>query len=182
VSWMTAERSGAVGNGSGRVRTKCSRVASAAAFLAFEFRAVLSIPTVDTPSATAIAIYRADLAAGTAAGLATGAAFGFAVGLGAETASSGIMSFLADRMDAAVSVGCAVAVAAILLNGQVPQLKFAEVIVSWRHRDAVRFMHLHEEASRLQVLRRAGVVYQFRHAALQDRLAASQPIKEQSRG
>jgi integrase/recombinase XerD len=30
VSWMTAERSGAVGNGSGRVRTTCGRVASAA--------------------------------------------------------------------------------------------------------------------------------------------------------
>jgi hypothetical protein len=81
---MTAERSGAVGNGGGRVRTTCSRVASAAAFLAFEFRAVLSIPTVDSPSATAIAIYRADLAAGAAAGLATGAAFGFAVGLGRD--------------------------------------------------------------------------------------------------
>ena len=28
MSWMTAERSGSDGNGSGRVRTKCSRIAS----------------------------------------------------------------------------------------------------------------------------------------------------------
>jgi hypothetical protein len=54
------------------------------------------------------------LAAGAAAGLASGTASGFAVGLGAETGSSGIMSFLANRIDAAVPVGCAVAVAAIL--------------------------------------------------------------------
>jgi|HubBroStandDraft_2_1064218.scaffolds.fasta_scaffold110447_2 hypothetical protein len=74
---MTAERSGAAGNGGGRVRTKCSRVGSAAAFPAFGFRAVLGIPTVDSPSATAIAIYRADLAAGAAAGLATGTTDGW---------------------------------------------------------------------------------------------------------
>jgi hypothetical protein len=112
VSGITAKRSGAAGNGGGRVRTKCGRVGSAAAFLAFGFRAVLGIPTVDSPSATAIAIYSADLAAGAAAGLASGAASGFAVGLGAETGSSGIMSFLANRIDAACPVGCAVAVAA----------------------------------------------------------------------
>jgi hypothetical protein len=54
---MTAKRSRAAGNGGGGARTKCSRVGSAAAFLAFGFRAVLSIPTVGSPSATAIAIY-----------------------------------------------------------------------------------------------------------------------------
>ena len=67
----------------------------------------------------------------------------------------------------------------MLLTGQVSRLKFAEAIVSWHHRDRVRFMHLLEEASRLQVLRQAGIVYQFRHAALQDRLAASQLIEDQ---
>jgi hypothetical protein len=46
------------------------------------------------------------------------------------------------------------------------------MIVSWRHRDEVRFMSILEEAPRLQALRHADVVYQFRHAALQDRLAA----------
>ena len=152
---------------------------AAAAFLAFEFRALLSTPTADSPSATAIATYRADRTAGTAVGLAAGAAFGLAVGLGAETASSGFVSFLANKIDAAVPVGCAIAVAAMLLTGQVSRLKFAEAIVSWHHRDRVRFMHLLEEASRLQVLRQAGIVYQFRHAALQDRLAASQLIEDQ---
>jgi hypothetical protein len=126
---------------------------AAAAFLAFKFRALLSTPAPDSPSATAIATYRADLTVGTATGLAAGAAFGLAVGLGAQTASSGFVSFLANRIDAAVPVGCAIAVAAILLTGQVPQLKFTEAIVFWRHRDRVRFMQLLEEASRLQVLR-----------------------------
>ena len=37
--------------------------------LAFEFRALLSTPTADSPSATAIATYRADRTAGTAVGL-----------------------------------------------------------------------------------------------------------------
>jgi hypothetical protein len=151
---------------------------AAAAFLAFEFRVLLSTPTADSPSATPIATYRADLTASMATGLVAGAAFGLAVGLGTQTASSGLVSFLANRIDAAVPVGCAVAVAAMLLTGQVPQLKFTEAILSWRHRDKVQFVRLLEEASRLQVLRQAGVVYQFRHAALQDRLAASQPTKD----
>jgi hypothetical protein len=58
------------------------------------------------------------------------------------------------------------------LTGQGPQLKFAEAITSLLHRDNVRFMQLPEEDSRLQILRQAGVVYQFRHAAPQGRLAA----------
>jgi hypothetical protein len=36
----------------------------------------------------------------------------------------------------------------------------------------VRFVPLLEDALRRQVLRQAGAVYQFRHAELQDRLAA----------
>jgi hypothetical protein len=90
---------------------------AAAAFLAFKFRALLSTPAPDSPSATAIATYRADLTVGTATGLAAGAAFGLAVGLGAQTASSGFVSFLANRIDAAVPVGCAIAVVAMLLTG-----------------------------------------------------------------
>ena len=45
-------------------------------------------------------------------------------------------------------------------------------LVTCRRQDRVRFLRLLEDASTRQVLRQAGVVYQFRHAALQDRLAA----------
>ena len=44
-----------------------------------------------------------------------------------------------------------------------------------RHRDRVRFIPLLEDAADRQVLRQAGVTYQFRHATLQDRLAAYRP-------
>jgi hypothetical protein len=40
-----------------------------------------------------------------------------------------------------------------------------------RHRDRVAFLRLLKEASRLQVLRQAGTVYQFRHSVLHERLA-----------
>ncbi|MGW3603779.1 NACHT domain-containing protein [Micromonospora sp. NPDC005161] len=50
---------------------------------------------------------------------------------------------------------------------------FAQIVLLLRGRPPVRFPVLFREALRRQVLRQAGVVYQFRHAELQDHLAAA---------
>ncbi|MER5338699.1 NACHT domain-containing protein [Micromonospora sp. NPDC002717] len=50
---------------------------------------------------------------------------------------------------------------------------FAQVVLLLHGRPPVRFPVLFREALRRQVLRQAGVVYQFRHAELQDHLAAA---------
>jgi hypothetical protein len=69
-----------------------------------------------------------------------------------------------------LAVGLAVGLLFGLVDGASPPLLFAEVALRLRGR-RVRFMPLLETALQRQVLRQAGVVYQFRHAALQDRLA-----------
>jgi hypothetical protein len=141
-----------------------------AALAAIMLRAALSTPAADTPAATPIATYYADRRTSVVTGLMTGLAFGLISGFTATTASTGFLSFLANRFDAAVPVACGVALAAGILTGQVPHLKFTEIILSCRYRNRIRFMQLLEEASDLEVLRQAGATYQFRHAALQERL------------
>jgi len=54
--------------------------------------------------------------------------------------------------------------------GQVPLVYLTQLVLLPRH-GRVSFRRLLNEALNLQVLRQAGAVYQFRHAALQDRLA-----------
>lgn len=57
-----------------------------------------------------------------------------------------------------------------LVGGQSPRLLFTEVALRLGG-STVRFLPLLETALDRQVLRQAGAVCQFRHAALQDRLA-----------
>jgi hypothetical protein len=58
-----------------------------------------------------------------------------------------------------------------LVAGQSPLVKLVELTLI-RPRGRVRFLQLLEDASRRQVLRQAGTLYQFRHAELQAHLAA----------
>jgi len=51
-------------------------------------------------------------------------------------------------------------------------LGLTQVVFALRLRGRVRFMRVCEDALDRQVLRQAGAVYQFRHAELQDHLAA----------
>jgi hypothetical protein len=61
-----------------------------------------------------------------------------------------------------------------LVRGRGPALQLAMVEAIWElRRKRVRFMPLLQTALHKQVLRQAGTVYQFRHAALQDLLAAN---------
>jgi hypothetical protein len=57
-------------------------------------------------------------------------------------------------------------------------LAFAQLAVS--DRTPVRLMRFLEDARSRSVLRTVGPVYQFRHARLQDRLAAREPATGQS--
>lgn len=59
-----------------------------------------------------------------------------------------------------------------LIDFAAPFLLFTEVALFLRMRRVVRFRRLLEHAREREVLRQAGAVYQFRHADLQDRLAA----------
>jgi hypothetical protein len=93
---------------------------------------------------------------GTAAGIAAGIEFGPASGL-----------------EAAVVFGLGPGLAIWIRATQAPLVKLAELLLACQGTGRVRFMHLLQEASGRQVLRQAGTVYQFRHAALQDRLAAT---------
>lgn len=59
-------------------------------------------------------------------------------------------------------------------SGPALELAKAELVLRLRGQ-RVRFMPLLETALERQVLRQAGTVYQFRHAALQDLLAEASP-------
>jgi hypothetical protein len=59
----------------------------------------------------------------------------------------------------------------LVSRGAALSLLFTEMALRLQGR-GVRFMPLLEKALARQVLRQAGAVYQFRHADLQDRLAA----------
>src|SRR5262249_62072729 len=79
----------------------------------------------------------------------------------------GLAAGLTFRPTAGLTVGLAI----VLPGG--PAVQLAVVQVSWALRGRrVRFLPLLQTALKRQVLRQAGAVYQFRHAALQDLLAA----------
>lgn len=104
---------------------------------------------------TAVAGLVFGLSTGLVIGLATGLASGSAIGL-----AIGLVSGLLTALGFAVVIGA----------GAAMWLGVAQVVWLVRGRP-VRFIPLLETALRQHVLRQAGSVYQFRHAALQDYLA-----------
>jgi hypothetical protein len=142
---------------------------------AYEFRILWTAEAdANAPSATSAGTYRADRLAGLSTGLLAGTAVLVECGLLFEGSSDGFGSWLVSNLEFSAPLALVAAFIASLSIAQVPRLKLAELFLSWRYRDRIRFLRLLEEAVDLQVLRQAGVVYQFRHAALQDYLAASQ--------
>ncbi len=129
-------------------------------------------PVAASPSATAVGTYRADCRTGLTATLVVGLAGGLATGLAAGVTFGPLFGF---------ETGLVFALGAGLTSGlvtvQVSLIKVTEIVLVSQGRGRVHFLHLLEDAFDRQVLRQAGAVYQFRHAALQDRLAAmySQP-------
>ena len=76
----------------------------------------------------------------------------------------------ADRLEHGLLVGFVVGLVVGLSGGASSSLLFTEIAL-WLRGRRVRFMPLLENALARQILRQAGVVYQFRHADLRDRLA-----------
>ncbi len=113
----------------------------------------------ESPSATPAVAYRSDRRATLGLALITGLAIGLPVGLTAGPA-------------AGACLGPAAALIAWFAFGQVALVKLTELILVGRGRGRWHFLHLLEDARDRQILRQAGTVYQFRHATLQDRLAA----------
>ncbi len=123
-------------------------------------------PLADSPSATAVGTYRAHRRTSLIVGLGVGLVAGLAVGLGA-----GLGAGLGVGLVAGLAAGLAVGLLAGLAAGQVPTVKLTELVLTCQGLGQAHFLHLLEDALDRQVLRQAGAVYQFRHAALQDHFA-----------
>lgn len=134
--------------------------------LVLTFRFLWGTPIAVSPSASAAATYRADLRTSVIVGLMVGLAGGLAVGL-----ATGLEFGPTFGLEAAVVFGLGAGVPIWLLAAQVPLVKLTELVLACQGSGRVHFLHLLEEAFSRQVLRQAGAVYQFRHAALQDHLA-----------
>jgi hypothetical protein len=124
-------------------------------------------PIADSPSATAAGIYRADRRTSMIYGLMLGFPLGFGSGL-----LIGHLTGPGINLWSALTLGLGFGLLAIFATGQVPVMKLTEVLAASPQRGRVNFLRLLEDASRRQVLRQAGALYQFRHAAIQHRLAA----------
>lgn len=125
-------------------------------------------PIAVSPSATPATTYRADRNAGVIAALMIGLAGGLVAG-----SAAGLVSGPAFGFEAAVVFGVCAGLPVWLLAAQVPLVKLAELVLACQRRGQVHFLPLLEDTLDKQVLRQAGAVYQFRHAALQERLAAT---------
>ena len=95
---------------------------------------------------------------------------GLAAGFAAGTVSALEFSPVFGSVAAAI-FGLAIGLVTMLLASQAQLLKLTELVLAFQRKGRIRFILLLEEALSLQVLRQAGPVYQFRHAAMQDRLA-----------
>jgi hypothetical protein len=107
------------------------------------------------------------------------AGLAFAVMTGFAALAAGLcFGIRFDRgLPAALAIGLLGGLAAVLVVGPAstaswPMFCF-QVELALRHRTPVRLMRFLEDARERGVLRTVGPVYQFRHAALQDRLAAN---------
>jgi hypothetical protein len=118
-------------------------------------------PVAASASATAVSSYHADRRTSVIAGIVIGFVAGIMTGFGVG-----------------IPVGIAAGLGAGLLSALVAvQVPVVKLILSFQEGSRVHFRHLLEDALHRQLLRQASTVYQFRHADLQDHLAAmnSQP-------
>ena len=130
-------------------------------------------PIADSRS-TPAGTYRADRRASLTYGLVYGSAFGLLAALAAAFTNGygqGLAYGLLSALGWGLVAGLAVWLAAWLAAGQVPLVKLTELILIAQRQNRVCFLDLLEGAFDRQVLRQAGALYQFRHAALQAHLA-----------
>jgi hypothetical protein len=115
-------------------------------------------PAAASASATAVSSYDADRRTSVIAGLVIGSV-------------AGIMAGFGFGLTVGIATGLGAGLLAALVAVQVPVVKVTEISLSFQEHSKVNFRHLLEDALDRQLLRQAGTVYQFRHAALQDHLA-----------
>ena len=101
-------------------------------------------------------------------GLLFGLAGGLLVGL-----TVGLANGRANGLANGLVFGLLVGLASGLLASHVWSLSLAAAQLAWQWHTPLRFMSFLEDARERNVLRTVGPVYQFRHARLQDRLAAA---------
>lgn len=138
---------------------------------AFALNKLWSVPTPASPSAKPASTYYADVRAGLIAGLMAGLAAALAAGTAAAVEFGPVFG-----LEAALIFGLAIGLVITLITSQAQLLRLAQLILLLRGRGRMRLLPFLEEALRLQVLRQAGPVYQFRHAVLQDRLAKTRSL------
>lgn len=135
------------------------------------------------PAATAQAVsprevYQSDRRVALAVGLLIGAAFAVVGALSAGLLLGPLIGLEAGLASGLV-FGLVLGLVGALLAGLAAAGPAVHVVVVelvwWLRGESVRFLPLLEAALERQVLRQAGAVYQFRHAELQDRLAARSP-------
>lgn len=128
-------------------------------------------PVANSTSATPIGTYQADLRSSKTIGLlVTFAAWaGFLVASWLGEASVPLWYIIVWGLGFGLAVGLCV----VLMSGEVVQVKLTEFLLACQRRGKIHFLRLLEDASNRQLLRQAGAVYQFRHAALQDHIATT---------
>ena len=134
--------------------------------LTLGLRVLWATPIADSPSASAAGTYQADLRTSVIAGLMAALAGGLAAGLAAGLEFGPVFGF-----EAAVVFGLGAGLPIWLTAAQVPLVKLTEFVLACQGSGRLHFLRFLEEAASRQLFRQAGAVYQFRHAALQDRLA-----------
>jgi hypothetical protein len=131
-------------------------------------------PVEDLSAGTPFSTYRADRrAARTVAlffGVAAGAAYFAVGGLMQAQFHKGepFWPSLIAGLFQALEIGAAFGIVAWVAAGMTPQVRFLQLALRVRRHGRVQFIQLLEVALARQVLRQAGTMYQFRHAALQD--------------
>ncbi len=132
-------------------------------------------PVADSPSATAAGSYHADRRTGmiyaSVYALVFGITAGLLTGLGGPSHSFTGAGRLMLGLGWALVAGLVTWLMAWLAAGQVPLVNVTQLVIIHRQASRVHFAQLLANAFDRQVLRQAGVVYQFRHAALQAHLA-----------
>jgi hypothetical protein len=135
-----------------------------------------AVPIADSPSATALGSYLADRRTSaiyaSAYALALGTATGLVAGLAARLfGNDEVTGQLALGFGWGLVAGISIWITAWLTAGQVPLVNLTQLVLNPQRTGRVHFAQILEDAFDRQVMRQAGVVYQFRHAALQAHLA-----------
>jgi hypothetical protein len=144
---------------------------------------IWATPVANSPSSTVTGTYRIDRRASLAYGLVYGSVLGLLAGVWAGLAQGrqrgisyglvqGPLVGISSGLKFALVAGLASFIIGWLMSGQYSLMKLTELLLISQRRGRIHFMSLLKDALDRQVLRQAGALCQFRHAAIQSRLAS----------